>query len=173
MSEHADKEVFRNAIKASKDSALSGRSKKSRQGKLDAMLPSNLTADLIDKIDGQVNFEELDFSHADNLVNSRQRFARRPKRMADLLGHLMARKGYGQTETANELQTAWADIVGPKWKTKTKVGTIRRGVLQIMVSSSTVNQHLGFNKKKYLAELQKRMPKNNFKDIRFQVGNVR
>ncbi len=151
---------------------MSGRYKKSNKDKLNAMLPSNLTPDLIDKHDGQIDFSELEFSQTNDLVNARQRFTRRPKRTAEILSHLMARKGYVQTETANELQTTWAEIVGPKWKTKTKVGTVRRGVLEIMVSSSAVNQHLGFNKKKYLSELQKRLPKNNFKDIRFRVGNV-
>ena len=108
-------------------------------------------------------YDEQDFDQANDLVKSRQRFFRRPKRPADILGRLMARKGYAQTETANELEVTWNDIVGAKWKTETKVGTIRQGVLEVMVSSSVVNQQLGFKKKQLLSELQTRLPKNNIK----------
>ena len=117
-------------------------------------------------------YDELDFDQANDLVKSRQRYFRRPKRPADILGKLMARKGYAQTQTSNELEVTWNEIVGPKWKNETKVGTIRQGVLEIMVSSSAVNQQLGFKKKQLLAELQTRLPKNNLKNLRFKLGNV-
>ena len=118
------------------------------------------------------NFEEQDFSQAHDLIKQRQRFSRRPRRPADILSHLMARKGYGQTESANELETSWNEVVGLKWQSKTKVGVIKRGVLEIIVTSSGVNQQLEFKKKKLLAELQSRLPKNNLKDLRFRIGNV-
>jgi hypothetical protein len=117
-------------------------------------------------------YDELDFAQAQDLVKSRQRYFRRPKSAAQVLGNLMARKGYAQTESANELESIWNNIVEPKWKTKTKVGSIRRGVLEIMVSNSNVNQHLEFAKRKLLTELQTQLPKYNLKDLRFRVGNV-
>ena len=117
-------------------------------------------------------YDELDFTQANDLVKSRQRYARRPKRPADILAQLMARKGYAQTETANELESTWNQVVGKQWQSKTKVGMIRAGVLEVLVSSSAANQQLGFQKKKILSELQKRLPKNNLKDLRFSVGNV-
>lgn len=84
----------------------------------------------------------------------------------------MARKGYAQTESANELESVWNNTVDPKWKTKTKVGVIRRGVLEIVVSNSNVNQHLEFAKRKLLTQLQTKLPKYNLQDLRFRVGNV-
>ncbi len=117
-------------------------------------------------------YDELDFAQAQDLVKSRQRHFRRPKSAAQVLGHLMARKGYAQTESANELESVWNNIVEPKWKMKTKVGAIRRGVLEITVSNSNVNQHLEFAKRKLLTELQTQLPKYNLKDLRFRVGNV-
>ena len=84
----------------------------------------------------------------------------------------MARKGYAQTETANELESTWNGIVGNQWQTKTKVGTIRRGALEIIVSNSAVNQQLDFQKKKILNQLQTQLPKYNLKDLRFRVGNI-
>ena len=117
-------------------------------------------------------YDELDFDQAQELVKSRQRYFRKPKTAAQILGQLMARKGYAQTESANELEAAWNQIIDPKWKSKTKVGVIRRGVLEIVVSNSTVNQQLEFTKRKLLTALQTQLPKNNLKDLRFRVGNV-
>jgi len=84
----------------------------------------------------------------------------------------MARKGYAQTESAGELEMAWNSIVGAKWQAKTKVGNISRGVLEVNVASSMVNQQLVFQKRKLLAQLQKLLPQNNLKDLRFRIGNV-
>ncbi len=122
---------------------------------------------------GDESFEELDFSQAQDLVKSRQRYFRRPKKSADIVGRLMARKGYAQTESANELETVWNQVVGPKWETKTKVGNISRGVLEVFVASSMVNQQIGFQKKKILTEIQSRLPKNKIKDLHFRIGNVK
>jgi len=120
----------------------------------------------------QGEFDELDFDQTNDLVKLRQRFFRRPKRPADILGQLMARKGYAQTETSNELESTWNEIVGKKWISKTKVGNIRNGVLEVLVSSSAANQQIGFQKRKILKELQTRLPKNKLKDLRFTVGKI-
>jgi hypothetical protein len=117
-------------------------------------------------------YDEQDFDQANDLVKSRQRYFRRPKKPAEILGQLMARKGYAQTETASELEDTWNQIVGTQWESKTKVGMIRAGVLEVLVCSSSANQQLGFQKKKILAELQKQLPKNNLKDLRFTIGNI-
>ena len=70
-------------------------------------------------------YEEVDFKQANNLVKSRQRYFRKPKRPADILGRLMARKGYSQTSNANELEEVWKKVVGEKWNSKTKVGLVK------------------------------------------------
>ena len=118
------------------------------------------------------SYDELDFSQAQDLVKNRQRYFRRPKKSADILGRLMARKGYAQTESANELEEVWNQVVGLKWQTKTKVGNINRGVLEVFVASSMVNQQIGFQKRKILKEIQNRLPKNKIKDLHFRIGNV-
>ena len=121
---------------------------------------------------GEESYDELDFSQAQDLVKNRQRYFRRPKKSADILGRLMARKGYAQTESANELEEVWNQVVGLKWQTKTKVGNINRGVLEVFVASSMVNQQIGFQKRKILKEIQTRLPKNKIKDLHFRIGNV-
>jgi len=118
------------------------------------------------------SYDELDFSQAQDLVKNRQRYFRRPQKSADVLGRLMARKGYAQTESANELEEVWNQVVGLKLQTKTKVGNISRGVLEVLVASSMVNQQIGFQKRKILKEIQNRLPKNKIKDLHFRIGKV-
>ena len=118
------------------------------------------------------NYDNLDFDQATDLTNQRRRFKRRPKRPANILSQLMARKGYGQTKTNNELDETWNAIVGDKWQNKTRVGNVSRGVLEVFVSSAAVNQHLGFKKKKLIAELNRRVPQNKIKDIKFSLGSI-
>lgn len=118
------------------------------------------------------SYEEQDFNQANDLVKQRQRFSRRPKRMGNILAQLMARKGYAQDQSHSELESIWIEIAGPEWQQNTKVGVIRQGVLEIVVSNSSANQQLNFKKRKLLAELQARLPKNNIKDLRFRTGNV-
>lgn len=118
------------------------------------------------------SYDDLDFNQANDLTRQRQRFQRRPKRPANILAQLMARKGYGQQKTNDELDEVWNAIVGEKWQSKTRVGNVSRGVLEVFVSSPAVNQRLGFQKKKLMAELTKRMPQNKIKDIKFSLGSI-
>ena len=118
------------------------------------------------------SYEELDFNQATDLTNQRRRFKRRPKRPANILSQLLARKGYGQTKTNDEIDSVWNAVVGDKWQSKTRVGNVSRGVLEVFVSSPAVNQHLGFQKKKLIAEMAKRVPQNKIKDIKFSLGSI-
>lgn len=118
------------------------------------------------------NYEELDFSNASDLVNKRQRFRRRPKRTGDIIGQMMARQGYSQTKSNDELNDAWEIAVGPKLIKSTKAGRISRGVLEVHVASSAAMNRLSFQKKQLLSAMQQQLPQNKIKDIRFKLGNV-
>ena len=119
-----------------------------------------------------VSNEESDFQQAADLTKQRQRFLRRPKRPANIISQLMARKGYCQTQSANELEEVWFQIVGVKWQRKTKPGNVNRGVLEVFVANAAVNQKIGFEKKKFLTQLKQRVPQNKITDIKFRVGSV-
>lgn len=118
------------------------------------------------------NDDEFDFDQASDLTKNRQRFMRRPKRPSNLIAQLMARKGWCQTGTANEMDEIWNEIVGEKWKNKTRVGNIARGTLEVFVENAAVNQRLGFQKKKIIAELDRRVPQNKITELKFRIGNV-
>lgn len=122
------------------------------------------------KMDPQ--YDEIDFGNAKELVNQRQRYRRRPKRTADLLSQLMAKKGYGQTQSDDELNEAWHIAVGPKFSKNTKAGKISRGTLEVFVSSSAAINQLSFQKRQLLSAMQQQLPQNKIKDLRFKLGNV-
>ena len=117
-------------------------------------------------------YEEQDFEHAQELVRKRQRYQRRPKKMADVIGRLMARKGYGQQQVSDQLSDAWQAVASESWRDQTRVGLVRRGVLEVFVASSTLNQRLEFEKQNLLTGLQQRLPQVKINDIRFRIGNV-
>ena len=119
------------------------------------------------------SYEEEDFTNASELVAKRRRYFRRPKRPADLLGQLMSRKGFAQQESTNDLSEVWNSLVGDRLKDKTRVGLLQRNVLEVYVSSSAVNQQLTFKKAQLVKQLQKQLPKENIKDIRFKIGSFR
>lgn len=117
-------------------------------------------------------YDELDFSNASDLVNKRQRYRRRPKKSADLVSRLMARQGYTQTRSNDELKEAWEIAVGPKYTQSTTAGRISRGVLEIQVANSPTINQLSFQKRQLLSAMQQQLPQNKIKDIRFKLGNV-
>ncbi len=85
----------------------------------------------------------------------------------------MARKGFAQQESKNDLSEVWNTLVGESLNQKTRVGLLKRNVLEVYVSSSAVNQQLTFKKAQLVKQLQKQLPKENIKDIRFKIGSFR
>ena len=121
---------------------------------------------------GENRLEERDFDDAARLVQQRQRFRRRPKPAVDVINHLLARKGYSQTGSADQLADTWQKIAGPRWKGKTVAGNISRGVLEVTVASPAIGQHLNFQKKQLLKKIHAELPQNKIKDIRFKTGKI-
>ncbi len=119
----------------------------------------------------QEDYQDKDFSQADDLVRQRQRFLRKEKSASQIVNQLLARKGYQQQQSGRELDTAWMEIIGSQLGQKAKAGTIQQGVLEIIVTSSSVSQQLNFKKKNLLKSLQERLPQNKIKDIRFRIGS--
>ena len=117
-------------------------------------------------------YDQQDFDAAQKLVKGRQFFTRKPKKPADIIAQLMARTGYGQLKSADELENTWNQIADEKWRSQTRVTVIKRGVLEVVVGNSVLIQRLEFEKKRLLADFKTNQPKINLKDIRFRIGNV-
>ncbi len=96
---------------------------------------------------------------------------RGPKPLADILGELFAARGFSRLQARKELEDAWNAAVGdPAWR-QTKLGEVKRGVLQVTVAHSALLEELAaFRKSELLAAIRERVSGTVVHDIRFRVG---
>ena len=84
----------------------------------------------------------------------------------------MSKKGYGETIANNELSELWIAAAGAKLASRTRIGTIRRGKLEIIVENSAVLQELTFQKRQILKTIKETDNEHGINDIRFKVGPI-
>lgn len=105
-----------------------------------------------------------------NRTNKRRQ--RGVRKLGDVVNDLLARRGYAQEQQAVVCQTAWRSAVGERIGVDTRVGEIRRGVLEVMVRNSAVMQEITFQKKQILAALAASVSEQTIRDLRLRVGGV-
>lgn len=98
--------------------------------------------------------------------------SRPPQPIGDLLGELMARRGFARVQAATACENAWRDAAGPLLASQSRVGSARRGVLEVIVASSLLAQEVGFQKAALLAQLKQRLPDEGIRDLRVRVGRI-
>ncbi len=98
---------------------------------------------------------------------------RGPKPLGDVLGSLLAARGYGKLRLASELEAAWEAAVGAEAHRQTRLGGLRRGVLNVTVAHPALLEELAaFRKPEILAALRRAAPDARVLDIRFRVGSI-
>ena len=60
---------------------------------------------------------------------------RGPKRIGDVLPELMSRRGYARVESTAIYHQAWSQAAGPLTARYTRLGSLRRGTLEVVVST--------------------------------------
>jgi predicted nucleic acid-binding Zn ribbon protein len=95
-----------------------------------------------------------------------------PQHIGDLLAQLMARRGYARVQSAGACTEAWRQAAGEKLASCTRATGVRRGVLEVLVGSSTLVQEIGFKKKALLGRLAELLPDENIRDLKCRVGPV-
>jgi hypothetical protein len=96
-----------------------------------------------------------------------------PKPLSDVLGELFAARGLGRLRAAKELEDAWNGAVGEPACRQTRLGDVRRGVLNVTVAHPALLEELSaFQKSSILAALRQNAPGTVVHDIRFRVGPV-
>lgn len=96
--------------------------------------------------------------------------SRGPQPIATALADLMARTGFARVQGAAALEAAWREAAGPWAERFTRVGALRRGKLEVVVSNSTFVQELSFQKPALLTALRQALPEEEIRDLRFRVG---
>ncbi len=115
---------------------------------------------------------ELDFRNADELNQQRRVYNRKPKQARDVINNVIARRGIAVEKSNHQLQNVWDSVVGMDIANQTKLGNLRRNILEIIVTNSSLMQILGFNKHQYIEKLNQEMRTGEIKDIRFRIGRM-
>ena len=102
----------------------------------------------------------------------RRHYARKPKKIADVLAQLITARGYGRIQADADFTAAWQQAAGVTIAKYTRSGRLRRGTLEVTASNSTIIQELTFQKQQILAQLQTTLPDAKIRDIRFRVGSI-
>jgi hypothetical protein len=99
--------------------------------------------------------------------------SRGPRALSDILGELFTVRGYGRLRARQELEDAWNAALGKPTCWQTRLGEVRRGVLNVTVAHSTLLEELAaFRKPALLEALRSGAPATTIHDIRFRVGAV-
>jgi hypothetical protein len=95
-----------------------------------------------------------------------------PERIADILVQLMARRGFARVQGAEACQAAWNEAAGPLGAQYGRVGPLKRGTLEIVVTNSALIQEFGFQKSSIINTLNRLLPDHQIKDLRFRLGAI-
>ncbi len=95
-----------------------------------------------------------------------------PRRMADVVNGLLAKRGIAQVRATEDLEAQWHLAVGPALARKSRPTRVRNGVLEVIVESSIVLQELNFQKRQLTEKMSKNQTTQQLRDIRFRVGVV-
>jgi predicted nucleic acid-binding Zn ribbon protein len=98
--------------------------------------------------------------------------AARPKKMADILSELMMRRGYARVQAQTGYHEAWTKAAGELMARYTRVGAVKRGVMEVVVANSTLVQELSFQKPNILQQLNSLLPHERIVDLRCRVGPI-
>lgn len=92
-----------------------------------------------------------------------------PSRVGEVIGRMLCRRGITQLTARALLENGWRSAVGTELSERTKVGALRRGVLEILVDSPILLQELdGYRKDELLGRLQAALPAKPIAALRFR-----
>jgi predicted nucleic acid-binding Zn ribbon protein len=98
---------------------------------------------------------------------------RQPEKLGEILSRLFAARGWGRRQERARLEEAWSAAMGTSGAGHTRVGLLRRGVLEIVVDSAVLLQELAhFQKRALLEQLRSRLPETPINDLRFRAGTT-
>jgi hypothetical protein len=96
---------------------------------------------------------------------------RGPEPIGEIVSRLFAARGWGRRQDRLRLEEAWQTAIGPEGVAHTRVGGLRRGVLEVYVDNAVLLQELAhFHKRPLLEQLRARLPGASITDLRLRLG---
>jgi predicted nucleic acid-binding Zn ribbon protein len=94
-----------------------------------------------------------------------------PELLGEILSRLFTARGWGRRQGRLRLEQAWAEAAGAEHAAHTRVGGLRRGVLEVEVDNAVLLQELAhYHKRRLLEHLRGRLPEITLNDLRFRAG---
>jgi predicted nucleic acid-binding Zn ribbon protein len=94
-----------------------------------------------------------------------------PEILGEVLARLFTARGWGRRQGRMHLEEAWQEAAGSPVAEHTRLGALRKGVLEIMVDNAVLMQELAqFQKRRLLEQLRTRLPEVIFTDLRFRAS---
>src|SRR4051794_21654212 len=91
--------------------------------------------------------------------------------LGEILTRLFTARGWGRRSGQLHLEEVWTAVLGARDAPHTRVGPLRRGVLEVLVDNAALMQELAhFRKRQLLEQLRSRLPGTTLNDLRFRAG---
>jgi len=95
-----------------------------------------------------------------------------PVPLSQALSEYIARRGLARTQAPSQMAAIWSKVAGERLARDTKVIGLRRGVLEISVSSSALLSELAaFHQMDLLKKFRVEYPQQEIRDLRFRLRN--
>jgi hypothetical protein len=96
-----------------------------------------------------------------------------PELLGEILSRVFTARGWGRRQDRLRLEKAWAEAIGPEALEQTRVGGLRRGELEVIVTNGVLLQELAhYRKRQLLEQLRSQLPGTTITNLRFRVGVV-
>jgi hypothetical protein len=98
-----------------------------------------------------------------------------PELLGEILSRLFTARGWGRRQDRLRLERAWSDAITACGlaQNQTRVASLRRGVLEVVVGNAVLLQELAhFHKRRLLEQLRSRLPGTALTDLRFRAGVI-
>jgi hypothetical protein len=94
-----------------------------------------------------------------------------PELLGEILSRLFTARGWGRRQGRLRLEQAWSETAGADMARHTRVGGLRRGILEVEVANAVLLQELAhYHKRRLLEQLRRRLPEVTITDLRFRAG---
>ena len=91
-------------------------------------------------------------------------------KLGDVLSQVIAMRGIGRIRGDRQMADAWKNVAGPEVAAGSRPTTLRNGVLQILVTSSTLlGELVSFHKATILGRLKTEHPDLKIRDLKFKL----
>ena len=106
-----------------------------------------------------------------NATPKTQNSEKGPELLGEILSRLFTARGWGRRQDRLRYEQAWVEAAGEEIAAHTRLGNLRRGVLEVLVDSAILLQELAhYHKRRLLGELRQRLPGVTVTDLRFKAG---